>query len=119
MSSPVNRPGTAYTLVGDALTPAGTGRAAITIQGNKLADVVEEPRPEDLPKRCQNVLGLISPGFVDLQINGAFGADIGSDAQALRTIVGGEVVYTHAKDEVVRWPATTIEGETARGDPAT
>lgn len=82
----MNGPGTAYTLVGEALTPAGTGRSAITIQDGKLADVVEEPRPEDLPKGYQDVPGLICPGFVEMQINGAFGADIGSDAEALRTI---------------------------------
>jgi N-acetylglucosamine-6-phosphate deacetylase len=66
--------------------PAGTARAAIVVKDGKIADVVAEPRPEDLPERLTEVLGLICPGFVDLQINGGFGADIGPEAEALRTL---------------------------------
>jgi N-acetylglucosamine-6-phosphate deacetylase len=85
----MNASSTTYALVGETLTPTGTARAAVVVKGGKIADVVEEPRPEDLPERHREVQGLICPGFVDLQINGAFGADIGPDPEALRSLAAG------------------------------
>ena len=65
-----------YALVGDVLTPEAIGSAAVVIQDGKILDVVRSPRPDDLPRRHREVRGLICPGFIDLQINGAFGIDV-------------------------------------------
>ena len=61
--------------------------AAVVIRDGKIVDVVRAPRSADLPRERREVYGLICPGFVDLQINGAFGVEVGE------TIVGGESVY--------------------------
>ena len=76
----------AYALVGNALTSTGTARAAVVLDGGRIVGFVREPRPEDLPEQREEVPGLICPGFIDIQINGAFGADVGPEAKALETI---------------------------------
>jgi N-acetylglucosamine-6-phosphate deacetylase len=76
-----------YALVGEILTTAGPTRAAVEIRDGKIAALVREPRTGDLPEECREFAGLLCPGFVDLQINGAFGAAIGPDPDGIRTLV--------------------------------
>ena len=75
-----------YTLVGDVLTPEAIGSAAVVIQDGKILDVVRSPRPDDLPRRHCEVRGLICPGFIDLQINGAFGINVGPEPEPLEAL---------------------------------
>jgi hypothetical protein len=76
-----------YALVGEVLTPAGPTRVAVVIRDGKIDAVLREPQSGDLPSKYRNFAGLLCPSFVDLQINGAFGADIGPDLDAIRTLV--------------------------------
>jgi N-acetylglucosamine-6-phosphate deacetylase len=76
-----------YALVGEILTTAGPTRAAVVIQDGKIDALLRDARPGDLPEERREFVGLLCPGFIDLQINGAFGADIGPDPDAIRTLV--------------------------------
>jgi N-acetylglucosamine-6-phosphate deacetylase len=77
----------AYALVGEILTTSGPTRAAVVVRNGKIDALLRDPRPGDLPGEHREIAGLLCPGFIDLQINGAFGADIGSDPNAIRTLV--------------------------------
>ena len=77
----------AYALVGETLTTSGPTRAAVVVQNGKIDALLRDPRSGDLPEECREIAGLLCPGFIDLQINGAFGADIGPDPNAIRTLV--------------------------------
>jgi N-acetylglucosamine-6-phosphate deacetylase len=74
-------------LVGEVLATTGPARAAVVIQDGKIDAVLRDPRSADLPEERREFAGLLCPGFIDLQINGAFGADIGPDPDAIRTLV--------------------------------
>jgi N-acetylglucosamine-6-phosphate deacetylase len=76
-----------YALVGEVLTTAGPTGAAVVIRNGKIDSLVRDPRPGDLPRKHRAFTELLCPGFIDLQINGAFGADIGPDPDAIRTLV--------------------------------
>jgi N-acetylglucosamine-6-phosphate deacetylase len=76
-----------YALVGKILTTSGPTRAAVVVRDGKIVDLVRGPRSGDLPEEHREFAGLLCPGFIDLQINGAFGADIGPDPDAIRTLV--------------------------------
>ena len=75
-----------YALVGETLTPTGPDRAAVMVRDGRIVDLLRSPRSEDLPEDSREFTGLLCPGFIDLQINGAFGADIGSDAETLEIL---------------------------------
>ena len=76
-----------YALVGKVLTTSGPTRAAVVIRNGKIDGLLREPRSGDLPSKHRETAGLLCPGFIDLQINGAFGVDIGPDPDAIRTLV--------------------------------
>ena len=76
-----------YALVGEVLTTEAPTRAAVVIRDGKIDAVLREPRSGDLHWNHREFAGLLCPGFIDLQINGAFGADIGTDQEAIRTLV--------------------------------
>jgi N-acetylglucosamine-6-phosphate deacetylase len=63
--------------------------AAVVIEGGKILDVVRSPRSVELPSECRDVPGFICPGFIDLQIDGAFVIDVGPDTAALEALYRG------------------------------
>jgi N-acetylglucosamine-6-phosphate deacetylase len=73
-------------LVGEVLTTTGPTRAAVVIRDGKIDALLRDPRSGDLPEERRQFVGLLCPGFIDLQINGAFGADIGPDPDAIKTL---------------------------------
>jgi N-acetylglucosamine-6-phosphate deacetylase len=75
-----------YALVGEVCAPEAVGLAGIVINDGKIIDFVRSPRSQDLPLEQRAVLGTICPGFVDLQVNGAFGVDVGSGVAGLEKL---------------------------------
>lgn len=67
-------------LLGDRLRPG-----AVVIEDGKIAEVVREQGDWALPPRVLDG-AIVAPGFIDLQVNGGFGVDIGTDPAAIRTV---------------------------------
>jgi N-acetylglucosamine-6-phosphate deacetylase len=73
--------------LGNVLAPEPLGRAAVVFEEGRILDVVRDPLFPDLPRDVREVDGFICPGFVELQINGSFGANVGPDPEALKRLV--------------------------------
>jgi N-acetylglucosamine-6-phosphate deacetylase len=103
---------TPYALVGDVLAPEPLGRAMVVVGGGKILEIVRSPRSADLPRELREVPGLICPGFIDLQVNGAFGIDVGPEAEAL-----AELARELPKTGTTSFLPTTLSWSTERYDP--
>jgi N-acetylglucosamine-6-phosphate deacetylase len=99
-------------LVGDVLLPEGRRRAGLVIRSGRVAEVVPDPRDGDLPAGRRAVGGLVAPGFVDLQVNGAFGEDVGTDPGALAAISRAlpRTGVTAYLPTAISWPAERYAG---------
>ena len=79
----------------------------MVVEDGNILDVVRSPRLSELPAERREVPGFICPGFVDLQINGALGIDVGTDARALEAL-GRELPKTGVTSflpTAISWPA--------------
>jgi len=77
---------TPHALLGNVLAPEPWGRAAVVFEEGRILDVVRDPLRSDLPGEVREVDGFICPGFVELQINGSFGTNVGPDPEALKRL---------------------------------
>ena len=98
-------------LVGEAITPGGLKRVAVIVREGKIAEVVNEPRSGTIPDDQRVVPGLICPGFIDLQINGAFGIDVGPDEAGLRELAARlpQTGTTAFLPTAISWPGERYE----------
>jgi len=64
-------------LLGSALVPG-----AVIVEGERIAGILRDPRAGDLPGDVVDA-DVIAPGFIDLQVNGGFGCDVGDDPAAI------------------------------------
>jgi N-acetylglucosamine-6-phosphate deacetylase len=113
-----------FALVGDALLPQGRTRAGVVVSGGRVEAVLADPRGGDLPAERREAGGLLAPGFVDLQVNGAFGSDVGVDAAALEAISRAlpQTGVTAWLPTAISWPLERYAGlfgavEQARSAP--
>jgi N-acetylglucosamine-6-phosphate deacetylase len=58
----------------------------VVFEEGRILDVVRDPLLSDLPRDVREVDGIICPGFVELQINGSFGVNVGPDGEALKRL---------------------------------
>jgi N-acetylglucosamine-6-phosphate deacetylase len=95
-----------HALVGEVLAPEPLGRAAVVVEGGKILETVRSPRSADLPRERREVPGLICPGFIDLQLNGAFGVKVGPDAGVLARLARElpKTGTTSFLPTVISWP---------------
>ena len=66
-----------YALIDDVLAPEPLGRTAVVMEEGKILDVLRSPRRDELPRNRREASGHIRRGFVEVQIDGAFGVDVG------------------------------------------
>lgn len=71
-----------FAVRGQLLGATGFFPGALIVREGRIETVLDEPREKDLP-RTQHKAAFVAPGFIDLQVNGAFGYEVGSDAKAL------------------------------------
>jgi N-acetylglucosamine-6-phosphate deacetylase len=56
---------------------------AVVVEGRRIAAVLRDPSPGELPSVVHSA-GVVSPGFIDLQVNGGFGVEVGETVHAIR-----------------------------------
>jgi N-acetylglucosamine-6-phosphate deacetylase len=65
-------------VIGSSLVPG-----AVVIEGERIEAIVHSPRNGELPEPTFDA-EIIAPGLIDLQVNGGFGVEVGSEPATLR-----------------------------------
>jgi N-acetylglucosamine-6-phosphate deacetylase len=73
------------TLRGDILLGRGSTRGELHIEAGRIVGIERTPA-RGVPRSSKYEAAYIAPGFVDLQVNGGFGVEVGEDAEAIRTL---------------------------------
>jgi N-acetylglucosamine-6-phosphate deacetylase len=71
-----------FAVAGRLVLESGLVPGAVVVRGHKIVDVRYGERPQGLPETVYTA-SIVSAGFIDLQVNGAFGAEIGPRAEAI------------------------------------
>lgn len=72
-----------YAIRGDLVIGDRLERGAAVIQDGRIVEVAKDPRDADLPETIIEA-AIVSPGLIDLQVNGGYGVEIGDDPAAIR-----------------------------------
>jgi N-acetylglucosamine-6-phosphate deacetylase len=81
-----NREGAVASVAGRLLVDGNLVKGGLVIERGRIVDVrLGDPGPLPSPRLDAEI---VSPGLVDLQVNGAFGLEVGGDARALRVLAG-------------------------------
>jgi N-acetylglucosamine-6-phosphate deacetylase len=75
----------AFTLRGDILFGRGFTRGELHIEAGRIVGIERTPAC-GVPRSPKHEAAYIAPGFVDLQVNGGFGVEVGEDPEAIRTL---------------------------------
>lgn len=67
---------------GQLALAGGACAGAIVVDGERIEAVLVGPSPADLPAKVRDA-AWVSPGLLDWQVNGAYGADVAADPGAL------------------------------------
>ncbi len=67
-------------LLGDALVPG-----AVVVEGSMIVAIIRDARDGDLPPDVREA-DIIAPGLIDMQVNGAYGVEVGVEPDAIATL---------------------------------
>lgn len=74
-----------YAVVGRLVLGGELVKGAVIVRGAIIESITRDPRRGGLPEATLDA-PIIAPGLIDLQVNGGFGVEVGSDPVAIRTL---------------------------------
>jgi N-acetylglucosamine-6-phosphate deacetylase len=83
-----DNPGVSFSVRGRLLLDGRLTLGVVIVKDGRIAEVRTGDLDSNIPTPVRNA-HLVSPGLIDLQVNGAFGHEVGADAQALRALAAG------------------------------
>src|SRR5258708_8051522 len=75
----------AFAVRGRLVLDKGLVAGAVIVRAGRIAEVVLEPAPAAVPPTSHGA-AIVSPGFIDLQVNGGFGVEVGERADAIHRL---------------------------------
>ena len=107
-------PGGVFSVRGRLLLDGRITQGVVVVQNGRIIEVRTGDLASNIPKPVQNA-HYVSPGLIDLQINGAFGHEVGGDAEALAGLAAAPARYHSGEPltSVGRKDVTPVAGSAA------